>query len=121
MKQFWIYCVVGSTGVSLDYFIYISVMNIGFSYQLANLFGYLFGTVYSFFLNKYLTFRILDKPAKRMAMFLFIGAIGMTLSSVQLWLFSEMMYIDHAIAKTLTLPLILFVQFTLNRKYTFRS
>ena len=108
-------------GVSLDYFIYITMIDFGWGYQFSNFFGYLFGTIYSFFLNKHLTFRTVDYQAKRMAMFLCVGAIGIAISSLQLWLFLEVMSIDYKIAKTLTLPLILFVQFTLNRKYTFRS
>lgn len=117
--QFLLYCLCGGIGVTTDYFVYYVALKFGVWYQAANVFGYLAGTLVSFFLNRKITFGVRDKLAHRLAIFLGVAAIGFSASALMLWLMIDAMSIDAKIAKLLTLPIVVIIQFTMNRQITF--
>lgn len=117
--QFLLYCLCGGIGVTTDYFVYYSALTFGVWYQTANIFGYLSGTLVSFFLNRKITFGIRDKLAYRLAMFLGVAVIGFSVSAVMLWFLVDLMLVDARIAKLLTLPVVVIIQFSMNRRITF--
>jgi len=117
--QFLLYCLCGGIGVATDYLIYYSALTFGLWYQAANVLGYLSGTLVSFFLNRKITFGVRDKLARRLAMFLMVAAIGFTTSAAMLWLLVDIMSVDARIAKLLTLPVVVIIQFSMNRRITF--
>lgn len=119
--QFLLYCLCGGIGVTTDYLIYYSALTFGLWYQVANILGYLSGTLISFYLNRKITFSVQDKTAKRLAIFLGVAAIGFSASALMLWLMIDIMTVDAKIAKLLTLPIVVVIQFSLNRKITFRE
>ena len=117
--QLLLYCICGGIGVTADYFVYYSALTFGVWYQTANIFGYLSGTLVSFFLNRKITFGIRDKLAYRLAMFLGVAVIGFSVSAVMLWFLVDLMLVDARIAKLLTLPVVVIIQFSMNRRITF--
>lgn len=117
--QLLLYCICGGIGVTADYFVYYSALTFGVWYQTANIFGYLSGTLVSFFLNRKITFGIRDKLAYRLAMFLGVALIGFSVSAVMLWFLVDLMLVDARIAKLLTLPVVVIIQFSMNRRITF--
>ena len=117
--QFLLYCVCGGIGVTTDYLIYYSALTFGLWYQAANVLGYLSGTLVSFFLNRKITFGVHDKVAQRLAIFLGVAAIGFSASALMLWLMVDVMSVDAKIAKLLTLPVVVIIQFSMNRRITF--
>lgn len=117
--QFLLYCLCGGIGVTTDYLIYYSAITFGLWYQSANVFGYLAGTLVSFFLNRKITFNVRDKLAHRLAIFLGVAAIGFSASALMLWLIVDAMSVDAKIAKLLTLPVVVIIQFLMNRRITF--
>ncbi len=119
--QFLLYCLCGGIGVTTDYLIYYSALTFGLWYQAANVLGYLSGTLVSFFLNRKITFGVHDKPASRLAIFLGVAAVGFTASALMLWLMVDVMFFDAKIAKLLTLPIVVVIQFSMNRRFTFRE
>lgn len=121
MRQFILYCLCGGLGVSTDYLIFFLSVTAGLWYQGANLLGYLAGTLLSFALNRVLTFGMRDRVAQRLAMFLGVAAIGFGASAALLALLVDVFNIDPRIAKLLTLPMVVVLQFTLNRKLTFNA
>ena len=118
-KYFFCYCICGLVGLTADYFFFYSALAIGIWYQGANLFAYFLGTLISFFLNRKITFDLQDQVARRLFFFLVIAAIGFCLSALMLWLMVDEMSLDPKIAKLLTLPLVVLLQFSLNRRITF--
>ena len=92
-----------------------------FSYQAANAVGYLTGTLISFALNRVFTFGMRDKPGARLIFFLATAAIGYAFSAALLWSMVDLFGLDARIAKLLTLPLVVVLQFTLNKRITFRA
>jgi putative flippase GtrA len=119
--QFLLYCLCGGIGVTTDYLVFYSALTFGFWYQAANVFGYLSGTLISFFLNRKITFRVQDKAAQRLAIFFGVAAIGFSASTLMLWVMVDFMIIDAKIAKLLTLPIVIVIQFSMNRRFTFRD
>jgi putative flippase GtrA len=119
--QFLLYCLCGGIGVTTDYSIYYVALKFGIWYQSANVFGYVSGTVVSFFLNRIITFSVRDKMAQRLAMFLGVAAVGFSVSALMLWLLVDFIAVDAKIAKLFTLPVVVLLQFSLNRRITFRE
>lgn len=117
--QFFLYCLCGGIGVTTDYLIYYSALTFGLWYQAANVLGYLSGTLVSFFLNRRITFGVHDQLARRLAIFLGVAAVGFSASALMLWLMVDVMSIDAKIAKLMTLPVVVIIQFSLNRRITF--
>jgi putative flippase GtrA len=120
MRQLLLYCLCGGVGVSTDYIVFFSVLTLGLWYQGANLLGYLAGTLISFFLNRIVTFNVRDKIAQRLTRFLGVAAVGFSVSALLLWLMVVFVSIEPKIAKLLTLPVVIILQFALNRKITFK-
>lgn len=121
MRQFVLYCVFGGLGVLSDYLAFLASLALGAPVYVANIIGYAVGTFVSFFLNRRLNFKVLDKVGRRLATFLGVAAIGLLTSTVLLWLLVEVLTVDPAIAKLLTLPVVVVLQFSLNRLITFRQ
>ena len=119
MKQFLLYCLCGGIGVTIDYSIYYLALTFGLWYQTANILGYFSGTIISFFLNRKITFGIDDRLVQRLAIFMGVAAVGFTASVLILWLMVDFMTIDAKIAKLLALPIVIAIQFFLNRQITF--
>lgn len=117
--QFLLYCFCGGIGVLTDFGVYYVLLAQGVWYQFANIFGYLAGTLISFFLNRLITFRVRDSLVGRLMMFLGVAIAGFATSTVLLWLFVDAIQMDSKLAKLLTLPLVVVLQYSLNRKITF--
>jgi putative flippase GtrA len=117
--QFLLYCLCGGIGVTTDFLVYYVALTLGFWYQAANVLGYLVGTLVSFFLNRKITFGVRDKLTSRLATFLGVAAIGFSASALMLWLMVDVFSIDAKISKLLTLPLVVMIQFSMNRRITF--
>ena len=118
--QFLLYCLCGGIGVTTDYLIYYSALTLGLWYQLANVLGYLSGTLVSFFLNRRITFAVHDQLVRRLTIFIGVAAIGFSASALMLWVLVDAMALDAKIAKLLTLPVVVLIQFFMNRRITFK-
>ena len=121
MMQFILYCICGGIGVTTDYAVYFLTFSQGVWYQTANILGYFFGTLVSFFLNRIITFGLRDQLFRRLFFFLGVASIGFLASAIFLWVLVDLVKIDARWAKLLTLPLIVILQFSLNRRITFKQ
>jgi putative flippase GtrA len=119
--QFFLYCLCGGIGVSTDYAMFYLAVTNGMWYQGANGLGYLAGTLMSFFLNRIFTFGMRDRMLQRLAMFLAIAGTGFAASALLLWLLVQLAHLDPRIAKLATLPVVVVLQFSLNRRITFNQ
>ncbi len=98
----------------LDHFTGISVLiNNGISIAAA--------MVYSFLMNAFFNFRTRSGLLKRFISFLLVTSTGFLISSIMLWTMSEILGLDSLLVKNLTIPVVFFVQFTLNSKFTFKT
>lgn len=118
--QLFKYSVIGSIGVLTDLAIFYFLLSIGVWYQVGNLLGYLMGTVVSFSLNRIITFKVKDKFRTRLLLFVLVSGLGFSVSALILWFLVDIQKFDSVLAKIFSLPCVLFIQFTLNKKVTFK-
>ncbi len=121
MKQFLLYCVCGGLGVATDYSVFYLAVTGGIWYQAANGLGYLAGTLLSFALNRVITFKMHDRVLQRLGLFLTVAGIGFAASALLLWLLVDVVHMDVRIAKLVTLPVVVLLQFSLNRRFSFNA
>ena len=119
--QFFIYCLCGGMGVFTDYLVFYGAMTGGVWYQYANGLGYLAGTLGSFLLNRIFTLGVLDQMLRRLLTFLAVASIGFAGSVAMLWVLVDVFSLDARLAKLITLPLVVAIQFSLNRLITFKA
>jgi putative flippase GtrA len=117
--QFLLYCLCGGIGVGTDYAVFYLAVTGGMWYQAANALGYLAGTLMSFALNRIVTFKLRDRVLQRLAMFIAIAGVGFAASALLLWMLVDYSGLDARIAKLLTLPVVVALQFSLNRRFSF--
>ena len=118
--QLFLYCLCGGMGVITDYALFYLAFDHGIGYQGANGLGYLSGTVISFSLNRIFTFDMRDYVLQRFAMFLVVASIGYASSALLLGLLVQYLHMDPRLAKLITLPMVVALQFSLNRRITFK-
>lgn len=121
MQQFLLYCLCGGLGVSTDYAVYYLSYSAGLWYQGANGLGYLAGTLLSFTLNRVFTFGMRDRVLQRLGLFLAVAAVGYSASAALLWALVQFAHLDPRVAKLVTLPMVVVLQFALNRRITFNA
>lgn len=119
--QFLLYCLCGAIGVGTDYAVFYLMVTGGMWYQAANGLGYLAGTLMSFTLNRIITFKMHDRVLRRLAMFIAIAGVGFAASALLLWILVDYSGLDPRIAKLLTLPVVVALQFSLNRRFSFNA
>jgi putative flippase GtrA len=121
-KQFLLYCVIGASGVTLDFGIYsLLVKTRLLDYQAANAVGYSSGTLLSFILNAKINFRVADKILLRLISFFSIAFLGWLVSAGLLLLLISWFDFDKYLSKFATLIVIVLLQYNLNRLLSFHK
>ena len=120
-KIFFKYAFFGSFGVLVDFIIYTVLVMVSINYQLGNLIGYIGGTLVSFLLNRLFTFKIRTEILERFLKFSAVASIGYLSSVFLLWISVEKMLLDEITSKVITLIFIVFIQFSLNKAFTFKE
>ena len=119
--KFFLYCLCGGTGIITDLIVYFISLRLGLFYMYANALGYLLGTVMSFILNRKITFGVSDKVLLRLAIFLCVALFGFSMSAIMLWFLINFYFVSEQIAKLFTLPVVMALQFFLNKQLTFNE
>ena len=121
-KQFLLYCVIGASGVTLDFGIYSLLVKTRLrDYQAANAVGYSSGTLLSFILNARFNFRVTDKIPLRLTSFFSIAFLGWLVSAGLLHLLIGRFNFDKYLSKFATLIVVVLLQYNLNRLLSFRK
>lgn len=117
-----IYTVIGGGAVILDvglFWVFNELAEMGVI--ISNTLSIFTAMLYSFLLNAFFNFRTRDKLLQRFAGFVAVTACGYVISTALLWMFSERMGLNGTLIKTLSLPVILLIQFSLNSRFTFQQ
>jgi putative flippase GtrA len=121
-KQFLLYCVIGVSGVTVDFAVYSLLVKTGrLDYQAANAISYASGTLLSFVLNARFNFRVTDKIALRFASFFGVAFLGWLVSAGLLHLLIGNFGFDKYLSKFATLIVVVLLQYNLNRLVSFRK
>lgn len=120
-RQFALYTVIGGSGVLLDLVLFVVLFNaVGTDEQAANLISTSAGITNNFVWNSLFTFRRTDRPLVRFGRFYLVGMSGLALTAALLWLLSDVLGVDANLIKCASLPLVLALQFWLNKRWSFR-
>lgn len=121
-KQFLLYCLIGTGGMTLDFLVYsLLVKTAVFEYQAANAVGYTSGTLLSFFLNARFNFKTRDRAALRLLSFCAVALLGWAASAGTLYLLVARLGLDKYLSKLATLVVVVALQYNLNRLISFRK
>ena len=116
-----LYGMIGCLSSGLDFLIYsLLVQAAGIQYLLANCISVMVGITTSFTLNRNYNFKVKDNTPKRFVIFLAVGLSGMMLSNLILYLCIDIFGMNKITSKFLSVVLVVFFQFLLNKYVTFK-
>lgn len=119
-RELVLYAVIGATGALLDLLVYLLLVGqFGIDPVLATMLSVSVGIINNFFLNAFLNFRIRTRLWLRLASFYSIGLIGVALSALIIWVFTDIVDIGDFWAKVVSIPPTVVGQFIANKYITF--
>lgn len=114
------YAAIGALGVCLDYGLFVVLFNlVGLHEQVANAISTTAGIVNNFVLNTLFNFRRRDRVLVRFVRFYAVGLTGIALTFLLLQVFSVGLGINPDLVKAASLPLVLILQYTINKRWSF--
>ncbi|MFF1718912.1 GtrA family protein [Streptomyces sviceus] len=119
-RQLLSYTLIGGSGVVLDLVVFLLLHNTaGMNEQFANAISTTLGIANNFVLNARFTFERRDRLVVRFLRFYAVGLTGIALTNLLFLAFTDGLGIDADMIKAASLPLVLALQFVLNRKWSF--
>lgn len=119
-RNFILYAVIGCSGVLLDLAGFLVLYNfVGLHELLATAISTTAGIVNNFLLNSWFNFRKRDGMLRRFLRFYTVGLAGIVLTAALLGVFSTGLGVDPNVVKVLALPLVVILQFTMNKRWSF--
>ena len=116
-----LYGIIGSFSSGLDFLIYtLLVQLVGLQYLVANCISVVAGISTSFYLNRNYNFKVKDHTKRRFSIFLTVGLCGLVMSNLILYLCIDNLGMDKLISKLLSIVLVVFFQFLVNKYLTFK-
>ncbi|MBW8701328.1 hypothetical protein MBT84_17115 [Streptomyces sp. MBT84] len=120
LRQLVRYTVIGGSGVALDMAVFLLLHNwAGMNEQIANVLSTTLAITNNFILNALFTFERRDRLVVRFLRFYAVGLTGIVLTDLLFLVFTDALGIDANYVKAGSLPLVLALQFVLNRKWSF--
>jgi putative flippase GtrA len=120
LRQLVRYTLIGGSGVALDLLLFLLLHNAaGLDEQVANVLSTTLGITNNFALNALFTFERRDRIVVRFLRFYAVGLAGIALTNLLFLVFTDSLGIDANLVKAGSLPLVLALQFVLNRKWSF--
>ena len=115
------YGIIGSFSSGLDFLIYTFLVQlVGLQYLVANCISVVAGISTSFYLNRNYNFKVKDHTKRRFSIFLTVGLCGLVMSNLILYLCIDNLGMDKLISKLLSIVLVVFFQFLVNKYLTFK-
>ncbi|TRX42312.1 GtrA family protein [Flavobacterium restrictum] len=113
---------VGFSGLLIDFSVtWICKEKLQLNKYVSNGFGFLFGVVNNYFLNKYFTFQNNDHHlAAQFLSFLLVSIIGFTLNTALLYGLQKKTKINFYVCKAMVTVLVFVWNFAANSWYTFK-
>lgn len=121
-KQFFIYALIGASGALLDYLAFLVMMQfLPIHYLFINFISTTMGIANNFFLNARFNFKIRDNMLRRFVSFYAIGMLGLVVASGMLYGLIDLLAFPPALAKLLSIVVIVLLQYQLNKRISFKN
>lgn len=120
--QFLLYVVIGVGALVVDVAIY-AALTLGLDWHplLAHSISTPVAAVFSFLANSHVNFKVTDRPLLRFLSFAIVAGLGYLVSALIIGVSISVFAIDPLVAKAISLPIVLVLQFWLNTRITFKS
>jgi putative flippase GtrA len=121
--KFFKFGLVGCTGLIVDFSItWFCKEKLLINKYLSNSFGFTFGVINNYFLNKYFTFQNQDTHiSSQFLTFLMVSVVGFGLNTLFLYLLQKKTKINFYLCKGIVTGIVFFWNFGANTLYTFRT
>lgn len=120
-KHAWGYAIIGIIGLWVDLGGFYLLHNFfGMDKSLANLISSVLAILHNFILNALFNFRKRDQLGIRLLSFYAVGAVGILLTQLMFWLFTDWIGVNANIIKPFSVILVFVVQYNLNKRFSFR-
>ena len=120
-REFILYCIIGGSGVIVDFGLFYILNHIFSSYQVSNFVSFSFANLNNFLLNSRFNFKVRDNAIMRSLCFYGIGLFSWFVGAALLYALFELMGVNLYISKLMTLIIVTGVQFACNKYITFRK
>ena len=119
--QFIKFCVVGGTGVVVDFGItFLFKEKLKLNKYIANSLGFMAAASTNYLLNRWWTFRSHDpEVAQQYVQFVGISAIGLILNNIIIYLLNDKARLNFYLSKLITIGLVTLWNFFMNYYFTF--
>lgn len=120
-RNFIVYGIIGFTGAGLDMILFSLLINKTTIYYIfANCISVSVGITNNFLLNYYFNFKVKNNILKRYLSFYSVGILGLIVSTLLLYISVTLFSIDKLISKFIIILVVVVLQYSLNKKYSFR-
>jgi putative flippase GtrA len=119
-SNFFRYVLIGGFAATLDLLVFIFLYNtIHLNPTISTVISTSVGIITSFLLNAFLNFKKRNVLLKRFVLFYLTGVVGLMISAAVIHVAHDRLLINANIAKLLSIPLVVAVQFVLNKRFSF--
>ena len=121
IEQFFKFCVVGGTGVVVDFGItFLFKEKLKLNKYIANSLGFMAAASTNYLLNRWWTFRSHDpEVAQQYVQFVGISAIGLILNNIIIYLLNDKARLNFYLSKLIAIGLVTLWNFFMNYYFTF--
>jgi putative flippase GtrA len=121
-RSFILYGIIGVSGATFDYFLFILFVNIfEWNMLLSNILSVSVGIINNFILNVIFNFKTKDHLLLRFVSFYSVGLVGLALSTLILKIFVDDFGFNSSIVKLGSIVIVVLVQYFLNKSISFRK
>jgi len=122
-KEFTKFCMVGLTNLVVDMVFYLLFTRFFHLYYIfAAIISFVFAVSWSFFINRRWTFRHQEKDLfTQYIKFVIANLVGLLINLLLLWIFVDFIGLHDLAAKLIVTVIVSFVNFMLNKLWTFRK
>lgn len=121
MKKFLKFSLIGILNTLITIISYISLVNIGMNYLMANCFAYLIGVANSYYWNKNWVFEFKNKELSLFFKFLTVNLIVLTFNTISLFILVDKLFINKFISQFCSIGVGMIMNFFLNKLWTFNK
>ncbi len=120
--QFLLYIIIGVGALVIDLSLYaIVALGIGWHPLIAHTISTSAAAIMSFLSNSFVNFKVTDRLLLRALSFGVVIGVGYLVSALIIGVGISVLSMDPLLAKVISLPVVLVLQFTLNKRITFKS
>ncbi len=116
------YFLVGGTSAVVDIGLFLILIRLGISYQLAGVLGFIVATAVNFILSKHYVFH--DRQGvgfRKMIATYLVSSVGLLLNQLILWIGIEQFFLAPLLAKLVATGMVFFWNYFIRNYYVFKK